>query len=476
MLNNIINKNNLLKIFILYYSLFQKKLFDSEKDIIQYFPENVFGIFSTIRRYNTIDTFPYDIHGCIGYWDNNFDLLPKNVLYEKLLQVSYNSLWYDNRKNYFDNIEYDPFSFQELDFMLKPIYNIDKNTGIIVELNKTFSNKLFGIIIQSKSLYNRATYLPEVFPDKMPWTELLLSIKNKANIIDENYDIFAYKIHQIKSQFIDIIRTQIFSFINIYNFSTFLFNNMKIELEFPFVYSYQNNKYEWNTTNDVRNISTIAELYKYISVLPKIKSIYEKILQDKILNILNNLDKYSSQSLSFLGYFYSINKNKNKLNNKDLYCKKLMTDLPFAEEDFEKPEIIIGLNNAECKLNYTKYLFEFNEKDSIFRMNWIIQTIISFNKKPSTILIDILINKINEIFNKKNYVETNFLAVAFEALCFVYKTENNEKVIYKIFQLFYELEKRKNKNNILYNFQNNSARIDITGHINNGLLKLNFTE
>jgi hypothetical protein len=41
-----------------------------------------------------------------------------------------------------------------------------------------------------------------------------------------------------------------------------------------------------------------------------------------------------------------------------------------------------------------------------------------------------------------------------------------------MFELLCELEKRKNSNNQLYSFLNKKSRIDITGHVMNGLNKL----
>jgi len=129
------------------------------------------------------------------------------------------------------------------------------------------------------------------------------------------------------------------------------------------------------------------------------------------------------------------------------------------------------LNKASCNIN--KELLTFNINDSIFKMNWIIQTIISFNDKPSDTLISFLIKKINDMINNIKDYETNYLAVAFEVLCFVYKSHNNITIKHKIFFLFFELEQRKNYNNILYSFLDGNSRIDITGHILNGLFELN---
>ena len=103
-------------------------------------------------------------------------------------------------------------------------------------------------------------------------------------------------------------------------------------------------------------------------------------------------------------------------------------------------------------------------------MNWIIQAIISYNKIPSSKLIIILERKINELLIKT--IETNYLAVSFEALCFIYQSNRKVSLLNHLFQLFFELEQRKKYYNVLYIFLQGSARVDITGHIMNGLNQL----
>jgi AMMECR1 domain-containing protein len=460
-----IKMNNNLIICVMYYSLFHKKLTNNESEIIKYLPNNVFGIFSTIHRFRKINTFPYDIHGCIGYWDKNFNTLNKKILYDNLLRVSYDSVWTDNRYQYFTAIETDPESTLELNFMLNPIYNIDKNDGIIIQLNTKFNNKYYGIIIQTKDKLKKATYLPNVFPN-ISWKKMIISLKNKANITSNEFELFAYKITQIKSQFITLLTNKIFSYICIFNFSRLLIDNMKLNSEFPFMYECTNNTFVWNTKDDVRNISTISEVFKYIYFYQEIATNkeYRKIKQ-KILDILKNIHQYSSQSLSFLGYIYPL------FNiDKSFFCKKLLETLPYAENDFEKPEIIIGLNKAGCNIKTNS--LSYNLSDSIFKMNWVIQAIISNNKIPSQKLIIILENKVDDILKNKKNIETNFIAVAFEALCFAYKSLSNNLLLNKIFELLFELEQRKNCYNTLYTFLNKTSRIDITGHIMNGLFQL----
>jgi hypothetical protein len=285
--------------FVMYYALFKKKLFDNKNAIIKYFPKNVFGIFSTIRRFNKLKTYPKDIHGCIGYWDTNFNTLNKQTLYNELLNVSHDSVWSDERRHYFPTLETDPNTVLELDFMMNPIYKINKTNGIIIKLNTPFTNKIYNI-------------------------------------------------------------------------------------------------------------------------------------------------------------------------NNNAYCKKLLSELPFSKKDFERQEIIIGLNDANCNIPFTNLTY--NLDDSIFKMNWVIQAIISYNKVPSSNLINILERKILNMIQNIKLVETNELAVSFEALSFVYRAKQILSPL--LFQLFFELEQRKNCVNALYSFLDNSARVDITCHILNGLIQL----
>jgi AMMECR1 domain-containing protein len=454
--------NNILITNVMYYSLFHKKLIDN----INYseLPSNAFGIFSTIRRSQKLNSWPTDIHGCIGYWDSNFNTLNKQKLYDNMIRVANDSMWNDERRTYFNPIETDPNTLLELDFMMNPIYKIDKTNGQIIDLNKNFTNKTFGIIIQSTKTNQRATYLPNVFPN-ISWEKLLESIKQKSGITNNYFEVYAYKIQQIKSTFLSILTNNLYTDISIYKFCRFLLDHIKPKLENPFIYSCNKNILTWNQDDDVRNIATLGEVFKYIHLYPNIANKSEtNKLTKYVLHKLDNMDKYSSQSLSFLGYVYPML----KLNNTQ-FCKKLFKDLDNAEEEFEKPELTIGLNTAGCNTKNIP-IFTFNKNESIFKMNWTIQAIISFNKKPSQTLINLLIDKIN---NQGLNLETNYLAVAFEALCFTYSSTKNSKILYLAFKLWYELEKRKDCYNIFYTFLDGSARVDITGHVNNGLVKMN---
>ena len=452
---------------IIYYSLFGKK-FIKDKIIIDILPKNTFGVFSTIRRHNKLQKWPVDIHGCIGYWSDDFSILSQTQLYEKLLNVSHDSMWNDNRKTYFDSIYNDTKSYLEIEFMLYPKYEIDNN-GNISKLNKKYDNSKYGIIVQDDNGY-RATYLPNVF-NNISWEEITNSVKQKAGITNNKVSYYAYKIKKIRKRIIDILKDGIFGYYSMKYYTQFLLSNAIYTKEFPFPYTIKNNEIIYSN-EQVRNISCFNELINYYTLyndlltntqLNKIKNI--------ILSYLKNINNYSSQALSFLGNTITFFKIKNNL--KKQFCTKLKNSLTKAENEFEKPELIIGLKDANCDINYEEIIktLYFDEKSSVFHMNWVIQTFSKFNIKLNNKLIKIFIKKVNTIINNIDNEETNSITVSFEACSFLLY---NNKILNYAFRLWISLEKRR-KHNMLYSFiNNNESRIDISGHINNGFYNINL--
>jgi len=459
--------NKIILTEIIYYSLFGKK-FIKDKIIIDLLPKNTFGVFSTIRRHNKLQKWPVDIHGCMGYWSNDFSILSQTKLYEKLLSVSHDSMWNDNRKNYFESIYNDTNSYLEIEFMLYPKYEIDNN-GNIPKLNKKYDNNKYGIIVKDDNGY-RATYLPNVF-NNISWLEITNSVKQKAGITNNKVSYYAYKIKKIRKRIIDILKDGIFGYYSMKYYTQFLLSNAIYTKEFPFPYTIKKNEIIYSN-EQVRNISCFNELINYYTLyndlltntqLNKIKNI--------ILSYFKNINNYSSQALSFLGNsikFFKINNNLKKQ-----FCSKLKNSLTKAENKFEKPELIIGLKEAQCNINYENIIktLYFDEKSSIFHMNWIIQIFSKFNIKLKNKLIKIFIKKVNTIINNIDNEETNSIAVSFEACSFLLY---NNSILNYAFKLWISLEKRRTYN-MLYEFiNNNESRIDISGHINNGFYNINL--
>jgi hypothetical protein len=111
----------------------------------------------------------------------------------------------DKRREYFSAIETDKKALVEIDFMMKPLYNIDSTTGMVQELKIQFDNNRFGLIVDGPS---RATYLPKVFP-KISWQDIKLELLSKAGIKQLNghsqLKFYAYEIKQKKIKISDVL-------------------------------------------------------------------------------------------------------------------------------------------------------------------------------------------------------------------------------------------------------------------------------
>lgn len=185
--------------FMINYLLFNKKIIN-DKDVIMLLPINSFGFYIEIVRSKSLPEYPFNIHGCKGYIDKDFNTLLKIELYKKILETSFNALYDDNRNKYFESILNDLDSNLIISFMLKPLYKIDRN-GIIIELNILFNNNDFCIIIQDKkNKFNRDIFIPNILKNSS-WNKMLEYIKFKVNIIHDEYELFAFKLLKINTNF-----------------------------------------------------------------------------------------------------------------------------------------------------------------------------------------------------------------------------------------------------------------------------------
>lgn len=447
---------------------------------IPYFPQNInnsipknsFGVFVTVRRFQRLNKWPDDIHGCIGYWDNNYNNLSNEELLEHMLRVSYDATWNDNRKSYFKRPVYeDALTKYEIDFMLNPIYSVNEN-GILSN-GDVFNNKKYGLIVVSGN--QRATYLPNVFPDKK-WKYVKNSLIQKGSAQNKP-TFFAYKVKLYSKYLYELIND--YSSLIIKSFQLFIQNKYNDFIP----YELKNNRITTNKKQYVRNIATINDILST-----------GLVLQNKMINNLSyykNIYKKNKNSIrqasSFLIRAYS------KLDiEKDFIkevCDYLYESLTNLEPKFELGEVLISLVECCPKQNILKneqrkmYKNLINKKnnsiDNIFEYNWqskflyyLYKNNINKNSRNSSsynhaIELNNRIITITSKFDESN--ETNYIAVGFEALCSLYHLiSKKDETLNQIVKLFYLLQKRFS--NGLYYFNNKTARLDITGHIINGLL------
>ena len=446
---------------------------------MKYLPTDAFGVFTTVRRGQKLKVWPTDIHGCIGHWEATFEPLAPKELYDNLLRVSYDAVWTDERRHHFplslvqDSLE----SYVEVDFMLKPLYVIETHTGCITELGgRFFTNDKYGLLIQSKSSKRRATFLPNVFDKDTPWKTILADICHKANI-KSDFDVYAYSITQVKAPLTHLLTHKTFAYANLYVFTRLILQTLNVKNEDeddpdPLFARTKNSMLQWSVADNVRNTATISEVLKYAALFPSLRRVYKKelaMLRQKIVKNLNSLN-LEGQALSFLGSYVSA-------PVAERYCKKLHRDFLVSKDaNFAQPEIVIGLQRAKCVgAEELRKRLTFNTNDSIFKMNWVIQAYYAATAIIPQQLVNMLVEKVKKTILLKSNIETNYLAVAFEALCFVYVyhyCHPRYNVMALMFELLFNLELRKQEAGDLYAFLDKGARVDITGHVNNGLYVL----
>ena len=278
-------------------------------------------------------------------------------------------------------------------------------------------------------------------------------------------------------------------YINLYYSGFYTFLNANYGSFIPYIVDSKNNIHIDKTQN-VRNVATIHDSLYFNKHLKKhVKK-----------SIINNLNYYKTkfdhnkedmrQASAFL--LLALQKLRLHPETIKIICKYLYNSIPHLEEKFELGEVLIALNtvcpikqlllNEQREMYYALVDKKRSKLGDIFQYNWQAKFLYSLyiqgltkNSKNSHIrqhaneLIDKIFNILPQI---DEHSETNYLAVTFEALHSLLPLIPNKKdrVLIKdnLLNLFYMLQNRY-KNGLFY-FNNNTARLDITGHVINGLL------
>src|SRR5438874_294809 len=90
--------------------------------------EYVFGVFVSVERGHALTKWPYDIHGCVGYYNGNFEALDETFIYNKILDVAFKATQADNRHKYFKTSIYlDVNTTYKIYFMLLNVLRVDSS-------------------------------------------------------------------------------------------------------------------------------------------------------------------------------------------------------------------------------------------------------------------------------------------------------------------------------------------------------------
>ena len=450
-------------------------------------PTDTFGVFVGIERSkkHTLPKWPNDIHGCIGYWDSNYQNINNKFILQKIKDVSYDSTWVDDRRNYFINTIYiDLYAKYKIYFMKNPIKKVNIMSGIIESTQEIFNNKNYGLIVENvKNKNQRATYLPDVFPNKS-WDLIRESLLKKASA--SNLDSIIFYAYEC-----DIYDMTISQYL-INPFQKFI--NTKYGKFVPYMVS--NNNIVIIKSENIRNLATIYDILQMAN--------YGFLLNDFVLNaIQDNLNFYKNkyfdnpnklrQASPFLMLSLNlINKNDNTINviknnlikqlelqNKFNIDNKKIEGFSPIDLNFEFGEILMALLEIDPNDHIVKKeLIKISVHDpaesgiDIFRYNWYSKCSRWF---PDSNYRYKLLDKIIKYMKIYTNNETNYCAVQFESLATLYALIDDKNIRLSIepyiSNLMILLESRKNING-LYEFTDGTMRLDITGHVLNGFYAL----
>lgn len=465
---------------IITYGLFNKKNISNSLHS-GVFPKKTFGVFVSVKRHQLLTTWPYDIHGCIGYWNKQYHDLDSEEIRKHLLDVSKSATFYDSRKKYFPySILTDPLSEYWVYFMLNPIKSVDLTTGVMSSGVK-FSNKKLGLIV--KDMNKTATYLPDVFPDNS-WDEIKKSLLAKAGTVNAGAIFFAYDTIIHKLSLLEYIVQPFIDYL------------IKMDQSFiPYIVHKKVSVIDKGET--IKNLVTVACLYNLNPFAHNFGGL-QKMIDNTVSYYVKTNRRMTYRESAFLlqvlqlqmkyNLSNAIENNKiieqiftrlvNALPQKMMFKFELDTSLA---EFVEVLYILCTIRPSDKRLKTKLQWLCENEKkiklaqikqDDIFRINWL-SKLIPFMEE----LFDDIYEKYIKLIKTLDLSisETNYIAVYFECACSLFVSANNK--LYrtllsdKIESLYGELHERLDENG-LYWFKNGGKRLDITCNVIKGFLTL----
>lgn len=397
------------------------------KNATKNIPKKTFGVFVGVYRSSLqeLKSWPKDVHGCIGYYDQNFKTLSKSNIIQHMIKVSKDATYKDSRNKYFSPIYTDLYASYEVYFMVLPIMEVDYETGTIISINEPFDNNIYGLIYKDLQSYT-ATYLPGVFDDDVNnngnnnskhrdynWQFIANSLINKSGNKPSSNNIgkfYAYRCVRFKDTLISLLLNHDYVkylckvFVN-----DFLQENYK-----DFVpYKVQNNQII--TNKDVPKINLdIINTILYLELF-----IYNKLIFDSklIVLIIENINYYLNRYVNNSGN-NSNNEDNNSSASSELRGDVLLEIAPNLmaildklrqlTNDAKQKQIIDTTIRKICK-NVSNILFTTPQQDIIVLANLITMTqLCKFNNKFDLYQRELYKNELNQSRKVTDIFRINF--------------------------------------------------------------------
>lgn len=409
-------------------------------------PNNCFGVFVTFRRLVKSEVKnEYQLSGCIGWWHPNHSVVSPSVLAQKALSVAKSAAQDDPRNRAFSKPIWKTASEVnvEISFMNHP-HPVSSKTphvegGVLV---RTFENKRDQ---------KRATFLPHVYGPEKTWSQVQQLLKQKANIgMHEAVEFYQYDTLELTCGLFDLLQSDLFKqwmsaqFLQAATIGTFG---------------------HWMPGDDVRNVGVLHSLLQ-ISHFLKDASVQQKV-RPIVLDYLKK--KTNIQTRAFLLACCALLQLNDQV--KQLCDEFSKSNFQTMEQTFTVGEVLAAMG-PNCTFEFPMSVIS-NVAD-IFECNWKMQALVQ-NKIP-----------LPQSFEQKALAfaastvqaqsETNVLAVTLEMLSFLRQVsqKNKNTVQNALFKTFCYVDQRWNAQTKEYCFLSGckSNRLDIFGHILNGVLNL----
>ncbi len=436
-------------------------------------PPQTFGFFITVHRSQPLSVWPHDIHGCIGYWEDK--RMSKETIIGKIPGIAHSSFFTDSRVQYhkIPLIE-DPDARIEISFMQLPLTPILGN-------RKTFDNEKYGLIVDSNE--GRATYLPKVFETKN-WAEISTSLLQKARVKTGKFYQYETSVVEGKMrtifdrEYLDWVAQEYLFFMEV-NYGNFV------------PYMVEGGQVKIDKTEFVRNCATLCELLDF----PVSKKLEAKIRRDIEYYATKWKNRNMQQANAFLIMAMAKIGGKVTQTLVDI-CDELYKNLDGMDPQFQLGETLIGLHQVCPRLKELAHWQKWMEKrlegldgrvDNIFEYNWQAKFLFEIRKDiPAKRHAEELLRRLIGLKITED-METNYLAVYFEAMMslwgilggdmlanilpvWIFLLRRWKGVLFGIKNGVFKTQEIKNsKSFYLFYFKNGTARIDITGHVINGL-------
>ena len=430
-------------------------------------PPQTFGFFITVHRSQPLSKWPHDIHGCIGYWEDK--RMSKAAIIGKIPGIAHSSFFTDSRAQYHAvPLLEDPDARIEISFMQLPLTPISAN-------RKTFDNEKYGLIVDSDQ--GRATYLPKVFKTKN-WGEISASLLQKAQVKTGKF--FQYETSVVEGKLRTIFDRYYLDWVA-QEYLIFMESNYM-----DFVpYMVEGGKVIIDKTENVRNCATLCELLDF----PVSKNLRVKIRRDIKYYIAKSKNSNMQQANAFLIMAMAKIEGKVSQTLVDI-CDDLYKNLDGMDAQFQLGETLIGLHQVCPRIKELAHWQKWMEKrlegvdgrvDNIFEYNWQAKYLFEIRKDiPAKAHAEELLRRLIGM-KITDDMETNYLAVYFEAMMSLWGILGGKEIFRSILPVWvyllhrwkngvYKTQEIKNSSSFyLFYFKNSTARIDITGHIINGL-------